>query len=625
MRINLATKGFILLVIPTIVQSGLLVGLTLLHLESGFYPQRAQEDKDIHDAWTKYMLDDFAVLRRIKTSVDQESPLDPDCDRYLQNLKADIQKLKELYRDFPERRSREVIEAEDFDKIRESIKQTFIGLDQIYDARSKLVAMTKQAGLQIDRKQAYQLCHSPLKLGIAQLRGQIMNEEVESSDPQLQAKIRGLERNILTAGAVINFILLVLLGIFFTRDILKRLRVMLDNVDRMAREQELHAIVSGNDELTSLDAEFHELSEKLKETVHPYKAMMENSQALICSVDANGRILAVNDAAISMLGFRPESLKGAWLIDLIETSQQEQFAEEIKTIAKEEHQISFETRIVCENRSVIDLQWSASWSPQDKTVFCIAHDITQRKAAEQLQQEVLQMVSHDLRSPLAAISSFHELLEEGMYGELAPKGIEQVGVAKRSTMRMLKLVNDLLDAERMRTGMLELDKCYVRAADVFQQAIESVASLAGAKEIAILSRPTELTLYADEQRLVQVLINLLSNAIKFSPAGSKISLNVDELPGLANIIVSDEGRGIPAHLLDSVFGRFNQLKASDATQKGGSGLGLSICKALVELHGGDISVASTVGSGSTFSFRIPLDVPASLRGQPPSKDRGNSL
>jgi signal transduction histidine kinase len=232
-------------------------------------------------------------------------------------------------------------------------------------------------------------------------------------------------------------------------------------------------------------------------------------------------------------------------------------------------------------------------------------DISERKQAERLQKEVVQMVSHDLRSPLTSIQAVLEMMQDDMLGNFDDKGKKLVAIADRSASRMLTLINDLLDVEKLDAGMLQLNKSQVSLSSIFEQSIQTVVTTANEKSIKIEALATNVMVYADGDRLVQILVNLLSNALKFSPTGAKVVVAARQLPEYVEITVADQGRGIPAHLTKSIFDRFKQVSSQDAKQQHGTGLGLSICKALVELHGGDIRAESEEGKGSTFYFSLP--------------------
>jgi signal transduction histidine kinase len=175
---------------------------------------------------------------------------------------------------------------------------------------------------------------------------------------------------------------------------------------------------------------------------------------------------------------------------------------------------------------------------------------------------------------------------------------------------MTTLINDLLDMDRLEAGMLVLNKSNISLSTSFDQAIHSVKPIADKRDVEIVVVPSDVTVLADPDRVIQVLVNLLSNAVKFSAQGGKVTLSALGTTSGVEISVADEGRGIPPNMLDSIFDRFRQVRASDAQESRGTGLGLAICKALVELHGGTILVRSEIGKGSVFTFTLPFAVTA---------------
>jgi len=602
---SLAQKGALLLLIPVIIQLFLLVGLILLDLETEYYPLRASQDTELTDEWTKYVLDEFAVIQGVKRSIAHANQLEPACEQHLQDLKRDTEHSARSYQEFDERRRKLVIFDTEPQASKDLRAQTSKMLEMCTINAEQLVNAAKQASLSNNRVQSYRQITQFLPRPLQELTHLTAFDSKSASAPEKQAEMRNSYRLLLLTCSIINLAVVLAIGVFFIADIFKRLNTILTNVERIQSDQILEARVPGKDEIAKLDESFHELSRIMNQTIYPYKTMLENAQDLICSIDRNGRLLDVSRASVSLLGYTPEELKGTWINDIIEPSNQKLFTEKLVDVANGNSELPFEIRMIGQDNSLVDVLWSLTWSAQDRTIFGVGHDITEMKSAERFQQDVIQMVSHDLKSPLTAISNFHELLESGMYGQLEDKYLEQVGVAKRSADRMLILVNDLLAVERMRSGSMQLERDEVSLSSIFEQAIESVIGLANEHRIHFNVVPTTVTAFIDERRMIQVLINLLSNAIKFAPENSEVTLAARQLKDFVEVSVTDQGRGIPQHLLGSIFDRFSQVQASDATKKGGSGLGLAICKALVEQHGGSISVISESGKGCTFSFRIP--------------------
>ncbi len=235
-------------------------------------------------------------------------------------------------------------------------------------------------------------------------------------------------------------------------------------------------------------------------------------------------------------------------------------------------------------------------------------DVSQRKAVERLKDEFVSTVSHELRTPLTSIRGSLGLLTGAATEPLPDSAMELLGIAMSNTERLVRLINDILDLDKIDAGQLDLRIAPLNVTQVLTSVLEQMRPLAVAANVTISSSVRGLReVGADEDRLVQVLTNLLSNAIKFSPAGGQIRLEVKTLPsGNVRFEISDEGPGIAEHDKLRLFNRFQQLDGSDRRSKGGTGLGLAISKAIVEQHGGTIGVQSEVGRGSTFWFELPM-------------------
>lgn len=228
------------------------------------------------------------------------------------------------------------------------------------------------------------------------------------------------------------------------------------------------------------------------------------------------------------------------------------------------------------------------------------------RAAAQRKQEFVAMVTHDIRSPLGSVSGTLTLLDAGAYGTLTQEATAKVQEAERSTQELIELINRLLEIEKLEAGMLQLELADVSLLALCQQAVNSMRDTAARKDVSIQLPPEDLVIRADRERLTSALINLLSNAIRFSPSGSMVIITTCTMPGWLEVRVTDYGPGIAEHSLATVFERFKQSVPSHAHSKRGAGLGLPICKAIIQEHGGTIGVHSKEGEGCTFWFRLPL-------------------
>ena len=231
-------------------------------------------------------------------------------------------------------------------------------------------------------------------------------------------------------------------------------------------------------------------------------------------------------------------------------------------------------------------------------------DITERRAVERMKDEFVATVSHELRTPLTAIRGALGLIEGGVAGEVPKAAAEFIALARDNADRLIRLVNGILDLERLRTGQLLLQPRALDAAEVAAGVIAQLQPVAEAIALQ-LECAGPLPLAADRDRLAQVLTNLVANAIKFSPPGGRVIVRGRAVGERVRFEIADQGPGIEPAQQQRLFRRFEQLDPADRRSRGGTGLGLAISKAIVEQHGGSIGVQSEPGRGSTFWFELP--------------------
>jgi signal transduction histidine kinase len=223
---------------------------------------------------------------------------------------------------------------------------------------------------------------------------------------------------------------------------------------------------------------------------------------------------------------------------------------------------------------------------------------------EQMKKDFVASVSHELRTPLTSIRGSLGLLASGVVGELNEEATRVVGVAERNSIRLMTLINDILDFEKLDNGKVQMNIRPIALRRVLEQAVDAVRSIAAQDRIRIEVNASDVTVMGDEARLAQVIVNLLTNAVKFSHRGGVVAVTVQAGSWWIEVRVRDRGVGISAEEQKKLFQHFSQIDASDSRAKPGTGLGLAICTAIIEQHGGEIGVESVVGEGSTFWFRV---------------------
>jgi PAS domain S-box-containing protein len=543
---------------------------------------------------------------------------------------------------------------------------------------------------------------------------------------QSEDQVRGI-----IFAAWISFAAVGIASWFFWTFIALRLRMVHENTIALTKSSILHPPLKGNDEIAEVDRAFHSMANALTEAYHKERAMLENALDVICSIDAEGRFRKVSPASLEVLGYLPEELMGRKYTDLLVLEDVEPTVEAVeKIMSQDEEPQPIENRAIRKDGTVVHILWSAFWAPAEQAMFCVVHDITERKIAEnqlrasearvrmifenapvallvidtrgviklsnpaaeqmfgyraqelsdrhvsflmpkspefdeiefsedmytnmvghvkeveaqsrtgnvfpieltlanfttgegerflaamldvserhemeRLKREFVSTVSHELRTPLTAIRGSLTLLSVGAMGGLTEQAKKVVTIAERNSIRLINLINDLLDIEKLEAGKLEMVFDAAPLQNAIERSVESVKAFGDQYGIKVESATTDAAVFADSDRLVQVIINLLSNAIKYSPRDGLVSVEVSKKQDSVWVGIKDRGRGIPADFKDKIFERFQQVEAADAKQKGGTGLGLAICKAIVEQHNGVIGVDSEEGKGSTFWFEIPL-------------------
>jgi PAS domain S-box-containing protein len=440
--------------------------------------------------------------------------------------------------------------------------------------------------------------------------------KVEEESPIAQRSQRESQKLILLIGLVLNVVLAFAGAGWFTRQLTSRLDVLVDNTNRLKRGDELSKPLSGSDEIAALDSTFHDMAytlrlkeQLLKDSEARVRAIIEKVPVGLVIFREDGTIEFVNSTLAMMFGEERDALIGRALASLVarsQTTSDEEFASQLKEKAFERV-----SEIICLRNETekfpVEFSMTVFETEEGPRRLGILLDVTERQEIQRMRQAFVSMVSHELRTPLTAVSGFISLLEMGAFGEVSPEATEQAGRAEANVSRLMKLISDLLDLEKMDSGTLNVSKAKCKLQKILEAVDEASRTFAEGKGIKLEIESVDGkddSLYADADRIVQLLVNLISNAVKFSPHDGtvKVTHRLDE--ETLEMRVIDQGRGVPAKYKEVIFERFQQVEVSDAKQKGGTGLGLAICKTIVEMHDGTIAVDSEEGKGSTFWFRI---------------------
>lgn len=717
-KLNLSQKGLILVVIPLLFQ------LVVFYVLNGELNQAEQERQQ--ERIFKEKKSHLAKISRIIISdlgglaIYGMKRGDPDSNVKYKHISdampAELDFMEKLSADHPE-------EIKDIEEIRKCATQV---VKQFREIRDDINSKDVIHAYRRVRELKPQMAEMEQKLQ----RVNDLQDRLEDAQTENESARRAELKMFLFFATFLNILIAAILTLFIYRGYTRRISILVDNSIRLASGVPLHPPLKGTDEIARLDNVFNLMAQTLAESSRKERAVVENAVDVICSIDERGTVSKVSAASLNVFGYQPDDLLGRNYRVLLPKEEIEQTNKEFESIKSGQASEGFESSIVKRDGQVISVLWSAHWSPEERSFFCVVHDITERKRAEnllreaearirlivesmpigliiiddngrielnnpsvvgmfgktndkllgqnisllflkpetetdeefsanlihktqnhaveldglisnggslpvevsmnefatlqgkrhlvlvidvterheveRLKQEFISMVSHELRSPLNSVLGFLEMLPEGVYGDLNAQGKDKVGVAERNINRLVRLINDLLDIDRMESGRLSMEIQDVDLMPIIERSVEAVKSLADQEQITIDVPELHAVVTADGERLVQVMVNLLSNAIKFSPQGGNIDVALICQNDWVEVRVSDQGRGIPEKFKTMIFEKFQQVTASDWRQKGGTGLGLAISKAIIDQHHGSIGVESEEGKGSTFWFRLPI-------------------
>ncbi len=359
---------------------------------------------------------------------------------------------------------------------------------------------------------------------------------------------------------------------------------------------------------------------KLRALTRQRESILESVGDGIWGLDMQGHLTFCNQIGASMFGYTVEEMQGRNMHELVHHTRTDglpypEDACPIYSCLRTESVIRVNDEVFWrKDGTSFPVEYVARQLVHEGKVTGIVvafEDVTERRRLDRMKDEFISTVSHELRTPLTSLRAALGLIAGGVLDKRPEKLAQMLDVAIGNCDRLVRLVNDILDFERIGSGRIPLHRDRANVVDLLRRAADLQQSSASRSNISFRIDAQPLDLWVDADRMLQTLTNLIGNAVKFSPEGSEIRLGAratgdDE----AMLEVEDHGRGIPREKLEIIFERFQQVDASDSRSRGGTGLGLAICRAIVEQHGGTIWAESTPGAGSTFSFTVPRYSPS---------------
>ncbi|MFA5167472.1 MAG: PAS domain-containing sensor histidine kinase [Candidatus Omnitrophota bacterium] len=357
----------------------------------------------------------------------------------------------------------------------------------------------------------------------------------------------------------------------------------------------------------------------LKQSENYYRRLVQDANSIILRMDTQGRVVFFNKFARKFFGFREKEILGQSVIGTI-VPVTDSAGKDLKIMIDDlgrhpERYVNNENENMLKSGERVWISWTnkALFDKKGSTqeILCVGNDISKIKKAEELLKQMdkrksafVANVSHEFKNPLNNMNLSLAYILEGSAGEINEQQKTMLGIAQRSTKRLIRLVMDLLDIAKIEAGKMKLKKEEVPVAALVDEVIAGNNDELSAKKMVLVKDFSESagSVWADRDKLTEVIINLLSNAIKYTPAGGKITLSLSGTPKEVRFEISDSGPGIAKEDFQKLFDKFERLTAE---REEGTGLGLSITKDIIDLHKGRIWVESELGKGTQFIFTLP--------------------
>ena len=607
---KLSHQGLILIAVPLLFEFAFVISLAYLLERADWEMQREEHAREV--ILLVYSLNRQAVDATSFLGEYTLSGQPAPADAYKQtvaDIRSECETLKTLVADEP-------ASLEAARRCEALNNEQLKALEQMYGslrASQRLAALRTMARMGTLRRQGRAALDEMQKPYLA----------IQQASPAMRENTRVQIRLVLLGGLVLSLFVALALARHFSGRTIKRLEVLMDNSRNLATGGKLLPPLDGDDEIAQLDRVFNEMAAALAEAARKEREaaasaqanearvqlILENLPVGVLTVREDAQIDFSNAVMQQMMGSDASDLAGMKLPSLFVTgSQAADQTDFLAALSLVVGKLS-ELQIRRANGETLPVEVSLTQlNTLERSQYLIMMiDVTEKQEVLRLKRDFVAMVSHELRTPLTSVQTFLESFSAGTYGSVSERLGLKLSMAERNVGRLMELINNLLDIERLEAREIGHCEDGVAIGAVLEAALDSVSDFAEKQGIAIDAGGVcpDVTMRADRDLIVQVLVNLLANALKFSPSGSSIEITAEAVENLVKIQVIDHGRGIPERFRKRIFERFEQVQSSDATEKGGSGLGLAICKTIVEKHGGTIGVDSEEGSGSTFWFFIP--------------------
>lgn len=584
MKLNLSTKALTLIAIPLLMDLALIATLFFALQRADFESAQLNNSRSIvekADRISRLVSDIILLSVRKKVGYGFNDGLAKIRRMEIEEVETALAEIEKLARKSPA--SDSYMKA--YSTAKESIQKLKLDSEKT-DSGSLLQAIQYFKELTPEYSSIMKLMADANELETKTVQAAVINET------QMRINIR----NLIIFGFMTNVALAVILTLVFNKGISQRLAYLMENASRLPTGQKFTRSLGGGDEIGQLDLVLRNAAADLAEARKKERFLIENMPVALASLRVDGTIELVNPEMETLFSCSEADLQNMRISDLLLIKS------ESDLVAGKPAELQLKNS---ESEKFVELVIKEFGN----TRLAAMIDITERLAIQRLRRQFVAMVSHDLRTPLTSVQATLDMMLSGVFGEVSAAGRKQLDRAEVSVDRMILLINDLLDLEKLESGSFNLNPEMVEIDEVIERALEATSFRAAESGVNLSYERSSIQCWADSDRIIQVLINLIDNAIKFSNPEQTVSIIAKVVNVYLEVQVKDQGRGIPEEMREQIFERFVQVSREDRKKRHGTGLGLSICKAIVLGHGGDIGVDSKPGEGSTFWFRLPLEEP----------------
>ncbi|MBC7997471.1 MAG: PAS domain-containing sensor histidine kinase [Leptolyngbya sp.] len=434
---------------------------------------------------------------------------------------------------------------------------------------------------------------------------------------QIPTRIRSLISTvwmILTIALIVSVLLAVILSYTYVILIKRPMKKICSTGRLLAQREMLPEPSGGNDELSSLERLLYYVSGAVREATAKESDLIKNAANMICSISQKGEFLAANPYTKIMLGLTTDQIVGSHLHDIVIEEDFDSCSEKLRKARESDTMSNFELRIRTAQNNIIDTMWACFWSESQKILFCVVHDVTERKNAERIKQDLTDMISHDLRSPLTSVNISLALLARGAKGTLEETQRQKIEGASAEVLNLIELINDLLDFQKLSAGKIEINKKEFDLMEEIERVADTFALKAEEKQVVIDIAGEKAPAIGDTMLLRQAMTVLISSAVKVSPRNTIVKIEIIRESSSYQVTVKDWGAPLAASEIESLL--YSTFTSKIESDTGRSLLKLSICKLIAQAHFGEMGMITDDRSDSCiFWIRIP-DAESMIENEP---------